>query len=475
MHTERRIGPVPNSWVLVIAVTSLGLILGLRDARAVLFDDAAITFRYAWRIAHGHGFTYNDGDRTNGASAPLYTLLLASLSRAGLDLESTASNLGAICYSAACGLVAWLGQRLGGLATGLIASLLLLSSTDFRLLSLSGMESSFAVVIGLAALAFVIAERPVIAGVLVGLAIVNKLDAGLLAAAILIAFFAVQRRFPVRLAIAAVATAAPWLMFATWYFGSPVPYSATQKLTEVKDPSYHADPLWILRTLGGDRELVPLLLAVMSLLLVPLLKRQAPALATTLVAMVSWACLHLVFFSLANFGDPYPWYVTVVYPLVSLGAAVLLVRAPNLLSVPSWRHRVVVLAWCVGLGLVALPKASQLWKAASVVARGHNVDGYEQLDGTRRSAGRYLGRAAAPGEVVATCFGWIAFGAPTNPIEETCPLSTRRSVASPTWGVELEWPDSGPLRLPNGATDVASFDSEGSRPGRTIVFRFDGR
>lgn len=478
-QSRRRSAFAPPSWALVAFVTVVAFVLGVRDIRDVLFDDAAITFRYAWRLAHGHGFTYNDGDRTNGASAPLYTLVLASLSRAGLGLDGVASAVGAACYASACGLVAWLGNRLGGLRCAAAASFLLLTSVDFRLLSLSGMESSFAVVLGLAALALIVVERHTLAGVVIGLAVVNKLDAGLLAASVVIGFLVVHHQFPRRVALAAVAAAAPWLAFSTWYFGSPVPYSATQKLTVVKNPTHDADVLWVLRALGADRALGPLLLAALSLLVIPRLRRRAPALAVVGVAVVTWACLHLAFFSIADFGDPYGWYVTVLYPLVSLGAAVGIALVPDVVSDlvadPSRRRRVMAVTALAGVLALAAPKAPQVWRAAIVIAHGHEIDGYERLEGTRRAAGRYLGRATTPGEVIATCFGWIAYGAPENPIKETCPLSTRKPVAPPTWGVELEWPDSGALRLPDGATIEAVFSATGDRPGRTIVYRFADR
>ena len=55
---------------IVVAAILVGLVLGIRDIQVVLVDDAAITLRYAARIAGGDGWTYNNGDRTNGASAP---------------------------------------------------------------------------------------------------------------------------------------------------------------------------------------------------------------------------------------------------------------------------------------------------------------------------------------------------------------------------------------------------------------------
>ncbi|MFN8050280.1 MAG: hypothetical protein U0Q22_02485 [Acidimicrobiales bacterium] len=468
----RRVGPVPAPWVVVGCAVVVGALVAVRDVRVYLFDDAAIAFRYAWRIAHGHGFTYNDGDRTNGASAPLYTLVLAALSRLGLDLERAASGVGVACYAAACGLVAWLGNRLAGLWCAALAAALLVSSADFRLNALSGMESSLAVVLGLLALVFVVTDRQVLAGVVLGLAVVDKLDAGLLAVALVVAVGLVHRRLPVKLGVVALAIAAPWFVFATWYFGSPIPYSATQKLTTVQNPSYHADPLWVLRTLGADRTLGLLLLTLLALLTVPRAMRLAPPRAVTIVAIVTWACLHLAVFSIVDLGDSYGWYVTILYPLLAVGAALFVVSAPALLADRFGDPRIARVAWGLAAALVAVPIVAGGWRAANVVAVGHRVDANERLEGTRWAAGRYLGRRVEPGDVVETCFGWIAYGAPTTPIQETCPLSTRLSVGRPTWGVDLETANSGPVHVPDRATVVASFPSSGPERARTIVYRY---
>ncbi|MBK6671504.1 MAG: hypothetical protein IPG46_18265 [Actinobacteria bacterium] len=375
--------------------------------------------------------------------------------------------------------MAWLpGWAIGwGTAVCRGASFLLLTSVDFRLLSLSGMESSFAVVLGLAALALIVVERHTLAGVVIGLAVVNKLDAGLLAASVVIGFLVVHHQFPRRVALAAVAAAAPWLAFSTWYFGSPVPYSATQKLTVVKNPTHDADVLWVLRALGADRALGPLLLAALSLLVIQRLRRRAPALAVVGVAVVTWACLHLAFFSIADFGDPYGWYVTVLYPLVSLGAAVGIALVPDVVSDlvadPPRRRRVMAVTALAGV-LALAAEGPQVWRAAIVIAHGHEIDGYERLEGTRRAAGRYLGRATTPGEVIATCFGWIAYGAPENPIKETCPLSTRKPVATDLGSRTrvARFRGAAPSRRRH---DRAAFSATGDRPGRTIVYRFADR
>lgn len=60
------------------AVLSLGLAAGLRFAwgRMALFDDAYISLRYARNFAEGHGLVWNVGERVEGYTNFLWTLLL---------------------------------------------------------------------------------------------------------------------------------------------------------------------------------------------------------------------------------------------------------------------------------------------------------------------------------------------------------------------------------------------------------------
>ncbi len=78
---------------------------GLVLAGAVLFalwagyfavyqvDDAYIVYRYAENLALGRGFVFNEGERVEGVSCFLWTLLLAGAARAGLPLPQAAPLL----------------------------------------------------------------------------------------------------------------------------------------------------------------------------------------------------------------------------------------------------------------------------------------------------------------------------------------------------------------------------------------------
>src|SRR5438552_4560056 len=59
------------------------LVLGMIDAVNLAIDDVFISFRYAEHLAAGLGLVFNPGERVEGFSNPLWTLLLSQLVRAG--------------------------------------------------------------------------------------------------------------------------------------------------------------------------------------------------------------------------------------------------------------------------------------------------------------------------------------------------------------------------------------------------------
>lgn len=56
------------------------------------YDDSFITYRYAWNLWNGNGFTFNSGEPVNSASSPILVLLLAPLSTVGLEFLPQASQ-----------------------------------------------------------------------------------------------------------------------------------------------------------------------------------------------------------------------------------------------------------------------------------------------------------------------------------------------------------------------------------------------
>lgn len=462
--------------LLALAATVFGVIVALRAQPEVFADDAAITARYAERLATGHGWTYNDGDRTNGASAPLYTMVVALLRWFGVDTIDAMRHLATVAYAASIGLVVHLAGRIGGLAAGALAGAVLVSWSDYEAQALSGMESALAVVLGLAVLIALLDDRETLAGVLLGLALLNKLDAGFLAVAVGVAVLIVRRRPPWRLAFISGAILAPWLAFSTWYFGSPLPNSMTQKVGgEVVNPGWEHDPLWVLRGFNASSTIPLVVLAISSVAVVPLLVRaRRLGAATSLLACVGWGAAHGLAFSLVPLGDAYPWYRTVLFPTVAVGSAVAIVAVGELvlarLHVRPWLLRRAALGGLVLATLLAIQVQNGAGRTlAGTLRHGHVTTQYEAFEVQRREAGRHLGRVAEPGDVIATCFGWVAYGAIENPILETCPLNTREPVADPRWMTLVVYPGTGAPEVPPDWRLDASFVSTVGEGGRVDV------
>src|SRR5438093_6967987 len=65
-------------WGPVLA--GLGFLLaGMLYTVNLVVDDVFISFRYAGNLVSGHGLVFNPGERVEGFSNPLWTLLLAAL------------------------------------------------------------------------------------------------------------------------------------------------------------------------------------------------------------------------------------------------------------------------------------------------------------------------------------------------------------------------------------------------------------
>jgi hypothetical protein len=272
------------------------------------------------------------------------------------------------------------------------------------------------------------------------------------------------------------ATVLPWLVFAQLYFGSVIPYSASQKLSVV-----HAVPLnhaWIW-DFFRYQHLVPVAVAVLCLLGViaaPFLIRTRPRGAIVLGVCVIWALFHALAFSWLDLGGPYPWYKAVLYPVMAIAAASVLGIVAQVFMSRGRLMAVVGLSVAVVVASAVLyVQRDEIRSAARNVKHGYHFDDYEAFEGTRKEAGIYLARVAHEGDVIETCFGWVAYEAEAQSIKETCPLSTRKPVAAPRWYVDVSFPGIQEPAPPPGGTLVARFVSTVGVSGASFVFRLDDR
>jgi len=193
-------------------------------------DDSWIHFQFARNVAEGHGFAYNPGVPVSGSTAPLWTLLLAGLFKAGGAYPAWAKAAG---VAAALG-AAWLARRLcltwtGDTALGLTAALVTAWSAPMVWGALSGMEVTLAALLVTAAFAAHAAGRLPIAAALAGLAVLARPESVLLVPLLWLAGPLTARRSAIVWGLPAVILL-PWVAFNVRTAGTLLPAPAAAKI-----------------------------------------------------------------------------------------------------------------------------------------------------------------------------------------------------------------------------------------------------
>lgn len=230
----------------VALVIAVGLLVHLR-AWSFLCDDAFISFRYASNLARHGALVYNVEplERVEGYTNFLWVLVLAAGDAIGLRPETLAPILTAGASLASLGLVALIGaalrRRFGGGqpdqrvfgVVDLLAPALLVLTPEFVVWASSGLETSLALALALAAMFAWLRGRIEAAAVLAALAGLTRLDALLSIAAFGLGWLALvareqkHRTIPWR----RIAIASAWfvglllaqLVFRRLYYGAWLP------------------------------------------------------------------------------------------------------------------------------------------------------------------------------------------------------------------------------------------------------------
>ncbi|HEX4353182.1 MAG TPA: hypothetical protein VHZ95_09715, partial [Polyangiales bacterium] len=224
--------------VLPFAALLLGIaqIVAFHSVRS---DDAYITYRYGQNVARGLGPVFNPGEHVQGSTSPGHTLL-AALVYAIAGLTRTPGIMAAI------GCMAWtiesvaiyllVRDALGTASAALIALAIGLGASGAA--AWVPLDTHFAV--ALTSLALVAAQRRrwSLAAISCGLAIWARPDAAIAALLVLLAcIWDLRRRALGPIALCA-AIALPWPLFASVYYGSPIPQTALSKYHRVEFGAY---------------------------------------------------------------------------------------------------------------------------------------------------------------------------------------------------------------------------------------------
>lgn len=194
-------------------------------------EDAFITFRVAQHVASGDGFVYNLGEPIYGSTTPLLTLLLSLWIKFISPNVIFAARL--LNLIAVVGMLFFSWQAIKALGrstfeqTGVL--LALLTSSKLIYMNTQGMETPLGLALLAASFYFWLKDRPNLAGLVCGLLLWTRIDfAFWVMILIFIASFS-RWQDSVRIAVISAVTYLPWVVFAFFYFGSPIPFTVTAK------------------------------------------------------------------------------------------------------------------------------------------------------------------------------------------------------------------------------------------------------
>ena len=208
-----------------------------------IFEDAFITFRYAENVAHGNGYVYNIGEHVYGSTTPLFTFLLALW----VLIFPGQSVIGAWFYNLTTSTLAvvflWKAfEALDISKAQRIVTLLVLAVTGFLISKeTEGMEMSLVLCLMSLSLYLLIIHKTASTGIVLGLLLWARIDGIFWAGALICLEIYISHRIPFKMMFAAALVYLPWIIFATFYFGSPVPQAIYAKLFSF---SVNAPPLF---------------------------------------------------------------------------------------------------------------------------------------------------------------------------------------------------------------------------------------
>jgi hypothetical protein len=373
----------------VFAVAARWLVLRATHSTT---EDFFITLRYAENLAAGKGFVYNPGEHVLGTTTPLYTLLLALASLLHLDPITVGKSLNILAEGATVWLICLLAERLGHRKAGWVAGLLYALMSAPISISIGGMETALVTCAGMSAIYFYFTKRPLPFAVASALLFLLRIDGLVLSMILAGAWLFQQRRGSMepgeRLGLRAaglfVAVILPWVLFATLYFGSPIPVSMLAKL------AVYARRPGMLPNLGdfktqfasGMVQVAMLLLFVVGAVT---LWRRHGKIRAVLVWMVAYYCAMLVS-RVPAFG----WYFLPPLPVYYLCAGFALAEIARRI-VPRIGERVAL----AGLVVLALPLTWHLRSISRDVAVAQELE-----DTTRRPLGEWLAANAKPADTI---------------------------------------------------------------------------
>ena len=214
---------------LLLTAVALRLWIGLRVYRYFI-DDSYIFMRYAENFSAGRGLVFNPGEWVLGFTSPLFTILLAALTRA-FSPHDAAPVIVALNATLFLGLaVLLLRMFVNGSLRSLALPALLLLYFPFVDASLNGMETMLMLATMFASLFLLERLRLGMAVVAAALCALTRPEGAVFFVLVTAFLLLTERhRFPWRTWAAMALLGLAWAAFAQWRYGSFLPQSMVAK------------------------------------------------------------------------------------------------------------------------------------------------------------------------------------------------------------------------------------------------------
>jgi hypothetical protein len=369
-------------------------------------EDSLITLRHVENLVAGHGLVFNPGERVLGTTTPLYALFLAGVAALGAPALAAGKAANILADGALC-LVAyrWLREA-GWERAGVWTAFFIAVNPLHARWAVSGMETSLVTLCGVGSLWLLQQGRLRAAYAALAVLFLLRWDSLLLTGVATLWLWRAARTgsrswpaaFPWRPVGLFVVLVTPWLGYATWFYGSPIPVTARSKMTvygwRQAGPVPQAHKLGD-RLAGNPAYGAATLLALAGVLALRRRARaarepEAPAFpVSTLGVATAWLGVYWLAWLFSKV-LLFEWYVVPPLPvweaLIAIGAEQELGAAARR---RPWLLRAAPLVLAVPLA------AAGLWRTADLCAENQRVE-----EVARKPLGLWLRDHAGPGETV---------------------------------------------------------------------------
>lgn len=390
-----------------IAALFVPLLLSILAALDFVKDDAYISFRYTHNLVSGQGLVFNPGERLEGYTNLLWSIVMAPFEAAGADLFQVCEILGtALCFALLVFLTLLAADFSGGRKnlSHLWVGVWLAASSSMALWSTSGMEQPLAMFLPVASLLLLWRGQKqektgwvLASGILMALACMTRPENHLAAiiVGLTLAGETVLRRpgHGARLLwiTAVLGFVIPFHLFRYLYFGSLLPNTYYVKTG--------ASLLLVLKGLDKLRDMFSFNLTGMLLVLSPLafIDRRRLKEKLVLLAIAVGFMLYIVKVGV----DEMRWHRLFLpaLPFLALLAALGLTNLCDAAAGMLRSKRMRLLPYAAGW-IVVMAAAS--WNFAFTCGQMGGLNGRGELSGTYHpDIGKFLTRHERPGALVA--------------------------------------------------------------------------